>query len=82
MEKIWLRKPQPSLTQTVGVNNMKTIIKLLTLILLLMGCQNRALDKKLVETDFQTIGFELNQSLIDEFHRDDRLRPDNPEFEF
>lgn len=41
----------------------------------LFGSKN---DDKIVEN----IAFELDSSLINSFHRDDRLRPDNPDFEF
>lgn len=47
---------------------------------LFVGCYNRTdnqTGKNLIDKTF-----ELNQTLIDSFHRDNRLRPDNPDFDF
>lgn len=62
---------------------MKTTLQILTLIILiLIGCQNRTSDKTLVNTKLDTKGIELNKTLIEEFYRDERLKLENPDFEF
>lgn len=44
------------------------------------SCQNRTDNKS--EKNATVRPFEINQTLIDSFHRDSRLRPDNPDFDF
>ncbi len=57
---------------------MNAIIKILLVIFILTSCQSRQTDNK--SKDLTKI--ELNQNLIDEFFSDERLRSDNPDFEY
>jgi len=57
---------------------MNAIIKILLVIFILTSCQSRQTNNK--SKDLTKI--ELNQNLIDEFFSDERLRSDNPDFEY
>lgn len=61
---------------------MKRTLKTLILIFVFIGCQNKTNNNKPENLSSAKQEFELNKALIDRFHRDDRLRPDNPDFEF
>jgi hypothetical protein len=61
---------------------MKTILHISAVILFLISCQNRTETVKEINSDSNNRGFELSSSLIDSFYRDDRLYPENPDFEY
>ena len=58
------------------------LIKILALILILNSCKSKPTENKSVDLSAEKSGYVLSPEIIDDFFRDDRLNPDNPDFDF
>ena len=57
------------------------IIQILVLILILTSCKSKQTENKTTDAKSEKVGYILAPEIIEDFYRDERLNPDNPDFE-